>query len=282
VYDGVHVGHQALIRGLRTLAGDHLAVTVVTFRQHPAAVLAPDRVPPQLTTLDQRLELLAELGVDQVALLDFDDELRRQSPEEFVRNVLVDGLDMSVVSVGEGFRFGHGQSGDLATLAALGEAYGFEVAPTPLVGADEPYSATRIREALAAGRLAVVEEQLGRRFSVCGVVVVGDGRGRTIGVPTANLALVAHQALPPHGVYAVQVSANDDSHPAVANIGVRPTFGGTEAVLEVHILDVEEDLYERELCVEFVSHIREERAFDGVEQLVTQIKNDIATARSLL
>lgn len=284
VYDGVHLGHQHVIGRLGQAADRRdLDVTVVTFRQHPAAVLAPERLPPQLTTLDQRLDLFAQLGVDQVALLDFDEELRMQPPERFVEQVLVEGVGARYVSVGRGFRFGHAQAGDIDLLAELGRSAGFEVDSVELIGAGAPFSATRIRQALAAGDLATAEQQLGRRFAVCGTVTRGDGRGRTIGVPTANLDLAEHQALPQNGVYAVVTETDDGSHPAVANIGVRPTFGGAASpLLEVHLLDVELDLYGRTLCVEFVSRIRDERRFDGVDQLIDQIGADIATARAML
>lgn len=283
VYDGVHSGHQQLIARLsQAAAARDLLATVVTFRQHPAEVLAPDRVPPQLTTIAQRLRLFRELGVAQVAMLDFNEELRMRSPESFVEDVLVRGLEVRYVSVGEGFRFGRGQSGDVSLLVELGDRHGFEVEPLALAGESAPFSATAIRQALAAGDLDAVNFQLGRRFEVCGDVTAGDGRGRTIGVPTANLELVPNQALPAYGVYAVTAHVDERSHPAVANVGVRPTFDGSVTVLEAHLLDIDIDLYGRSICLEFVERIREERRFDGVEELVTQIRSDIATARTVL
>lgn len=283
VYDGVHRGHQAVIGALeKRAAARDLALTVVTFRHHPATVLAPDRVPPQLTTLDQRLELLAGLGVDQVALLEFDDELRHLSARDFVVGVLVGGLRARLVSVGEDFRFGFGQSGDVELLAELGAEFDFTVVPIPLVGESGPYAATNVRTSLAAGDLEAVAHALGRPFEIRGVVTEGDRRGRTIGFPTANLALVPHQALPARGVYAVWAEVDGVRVPGVANIGIRPTFDGRVELLEVHLIDAEMDLYGRELVVDFVGRLRGEQKFSGVDALVAQITEDVATARRVL
>lgn len=283
VYDGVHLGHQRVIGDLGSRAAEGgLLLTVVTFRRHPVTVLAPERVPPQLTTTRQRLELFHDLGVDQVALLDFDDEMRHLSPDDFVERVLVDGLDTGVVSVGEDFRFGYRQQGDVPLLAELGRVHGFDVVAVPLLGDAAPHSATRIREALAAGDLAEVERRLGRRFQIRGVVVAGDSRGRLLGFPTANLELHPHQALPAHGVYAVMAGVESSSLPAVANIGVRPTFDGSSLVVEVHLLDQEMDLYGKQLHVDLVAKIRPERRFDGKDDLIAQITADVASARSIL
>ncbi len=283
VYDGVHRGHQRVIADLgRRAAAEDLLLTVVTFRRHPAVVLAPDRVPPQITTLAQRLELLAGLDVDQVAILDFDETLRHQAPGDFVAQVLVAGLASAVVSVGADFRFGYRQSGDVAVLAQLGAVHGFEVVPVALVGESEPFSATRIRDALTRGDLNTAEALLGRSFELRGTVVAGDGRGRAIGVPTANLRLAPHQALPAHGVYAVRAGIGRPDRPAVANVGIRPTFNGSTTVVEVHLLDTDVDLYGVELHVEFVARIRDEQRFAGIDELVGQIRQDVSTARMLL
>jgi riboflavin kinase/FMN adenylyltransferase len=294
VYDGVHRGHRTVIAALgRDAVERDLALTVVTFRTHPAAVLAPDRVPRRLTTLSQQLELFDELGVDQVAILDFDDALRHLPAEAFVTEVLVDALAAAVVSVGEDFRFGYRQQGDCALLARMGAAHGFQLAPVAIVGDGEgAFTASDVRDALADGDLGAAGRILGRRFAVRGVVVRGDGRGRAIGFPTANLRLDEAQALPSRGVYAVWVRVGDGVLPGVANIGVRPTFDGTVEVLEAHLLDLADrpegegsegiDLYDQEVDVEFVSRIRDEQRFDGVESLVAQIGADVAEARARL
>jgi riboflavin kinase/FMN adenylyltransferase len=287
VYDGVHRGHRTVIAALgREAAARDLALTVVTFRTHPAAVLAPDRVPARLTTLSQQLELFDELRVDQVAILDFDDDLRHLPAERFVTEVLVDALAAAVVSVGEDFRFGYRQQGDCDLLARMGAVHGFELMPVAIVGDGEgSFTASDVRDALADGDLGAAGRVLGRRFAVRGVVVRGEGRGQAIGFPTANLRLVDGQALPRRGVYAVWVKVGDGTLPGVANIGVRPTFDGTAEVVEAHLLDQEGegiDLYDREVDVEFVSRIRDEVRFDGVEALVAQIGADAAEARARL
>jgi len=284
VYDGVHRGHRAVIVSLGELAARMgLALTVVTFRNHPATLLAPDRVPARLTTLDQQLDQFEELAVDQVAVLDFDDELRHLSAAAFVTEVLVDALDCAVVSVGEDFRFGVGQEGDVDLLTRLGAAHGFTVTPVALVGGTEgAFRASDVRAALAEGDLGTAGHILGRRFMVRGTVVRGDGRGRSIGYPTANLVLAPGQAVPQRGVYAVWVGLGDGTVAGVANIGVRPTFGATAEVLEVHLLDADIDLYDRVVEVAFVSRIREERRFDGIDALVAQIGRDAEEAARLL
>lgn len=283
VYDGMHRGHQHLIRSLGHHARrENLALTVVTFRDHPAVVLAPDRVPRRLTSFDQQLEWFERLGVDQVAVLDFDDHLRHLAPDAFVRQVLVDGLDVALVSVGEDFRFGFQQRGDVDMLRRLGDELGFAVLPIGLVGDGAPVRATEVRRALADGDLAAVEHALGRRFSLRGEVVRGEGRGRAIGFPTANLALAPRQAVPKRGVYAVRVGTGGSTERGVANVGVRPTFDGTEEVVEVHLLDADPDLYGQELSVEFVARIRDERRFDGVEALAAQIGRDADRAAEIL
>lgn len=286
VYDGVHRGHGAVIGALGEQARQRdLALTVVTFRTHPAEVLAPDRVPARLTTLDQQLEQFAALGVDVVAVLDFDEELRHLTADRFVVEVLVEALECAVVSVGEDFRFGYRQEGDITLLRELGTTHGFMVTPVPLVGdAEGPFRASDIRAALAEGDLGDAGRILGRRFAVAGTVARGDGRGRSIGFPTANLELANRQALPKRGVYAVWARLEDGTTPGAANVGVRPTFAGDGdgEVLEVHLLDTDRDLYERAIEVEFVARIRDERRFDGVDELAAQIGRDVAEAARLL
>ena len=283
MYDGVHRGHRHVISRLGERATSlGMELTVVTFRDHPATLLAPDRVPPQLTTRAQRLELFAELGVDCVALLDFDERTRRLSPEAFVGDVLVDALGVGLVSVGEDFRFGYRQQGDVALLTELGRRHGFVVDPVRLVGESSPFGATQIRASLAAGDIESVNHALGRPFQLRGLVVRGDGRGRSIGYPTANLRLAPHQALPKRGVYAVRAGVGAPELPAVANVGVRPTFDGVTEVVEVHVLDVDVDLYDRELQVDFVFRIRSERKFAGVAELVAQIARDAEAAAEVL
>ncbi len=283
VYDGVHRGHQHVISSLRAASTEaDLDLAVVTFRRHPATILAPHRVPPQLTTLEQKLELFDQLGVVVVGVLDFDERVRRLSPEAFACDVLVEALNATVVSVGGDFRFGYRQEGDVASLTALGARFGFDVRPLPLVGDGEPISATAIRTALTAGDIDAVTAALGRPFQLRGVVVPGDGRGRTIGIPTANLQLVPHQALPRHGVYAVRTHVAGEVLGGVANVGTRPTFDGHREVVEVHVLDWDRDVYGTQLAVDFVARIRSEQRFSGVDELVGQIRRDVAAAAAIL
>lgn len=283
VYDGVHRGHQHVIAALgeRCRRNGHV-LTVVTFRSHPAELLAPGDVPPMLTTLDQKLELFEELDVDQVALLDFDDDLRRLTGAEFVRAVLVDALSVAEVSVGEDFRFGRDQGGDVALLRDLGPQFDFHVSPVPLLGGTTPFRATEIRRAIAGGNLDAASRALGRRFELRGTVIEGERRGSAIGFPTANLELAPHQAIPGRGVYAVRAGVGRPEHAGVANVGVRPTFDGNSEVVEVHLLEGGRDLYGEELRVDFLHKLRDERRFDGVDELVAQIGEDAEQARQLL
>jgi riboflavin kinase / FMN adenylyltransferase len=286
-FDGVHRGHQMLVeaavRQARARGGTAVALT---FDPHPSRVLSPDRAPATLMTLDQKAEVLAGLGIDRLAVLPFTFELSRASPADFASRVLRDAVGARVVVVGENFRFGRGREGDLALLESLGRSLGFEVLGTkPVIHEAAPISSTRIREALARGAVGPAREMLGRRFFVDGVVVRGEGRGRTIGLPTANLALV-NETLPARGVYACWCRLLPDAgaapRPAVLNIGHRPTFGAGALSVEVHVLDFEGDLYGRSLRVEFQERLREERAFPSGEALVAQVQDDVARARRLL
>lgn len=284
-FDGVHRGHQALVRaavgGARERGG---AALVLTFDPHPSQVLSPDRVPSALMTLEQKAEVLAELGVDVLAVLPFTPALSRETPEEFARLVLQQALGARLVVVGTNFRFGHARAGDLARLERLGGEMGFDVkGVAPLVHEGAPISSTRVREALARGAVEAVAPLLGRRFFVDGTVVRGAGRGRTLGIPTANLAVV-NETLPRTGVYACwcRPGRRGTALPGVVNLGRRPTFGGGETTVEAHILDFEGDLYGQTLRLEFQERLRDERAFEGPVALVEQIRRDVAEARRVL
>jgi riboflavin kinase/FMN adenylyltransferase len=290
-FDGVHRGHQSLVAEAvaeaRARGGTAVALT---FDPHPSRVLSPDRAPSSLMTLDQKAETLARLGIDRLAVLPFTFELSRETAADFARLVLRDALGARAVVVGEGFRFGRGREGDLATLAALGGSLGFAVRGTrPVIHEGAPISSTRIREALARGAVAGAREMLGRSFFVDGPVVRGAGRGRTLGLPTANVAVV-NETLPARGVYACWCRvAEEEGAPgqgaaraAVVNIGHRPTFGGVGLSVETHLLDFEADLYGRTLRVEFEERLREERPFTDADALVRQVRDDIARARKML
>ncbi|HET7538883.1 MAG TPA: bifunctional riboflavin kinase/FAD synthetase [Polyangiaceae bacterium] len=286
-FDGVHLGHRAVIEAALSEARDAgLRPLVLTFEPHPSEVLGGG-VRPQLTVLDRKIDLIERLGPElRVVVEPFTLALSRFTPAQFAQEFLIELLSAKVVIVGENFRFGHRRSGDLPALAALGRELGFAAHASSLVGdARGPYSSTRARAALAAGDLAAAEAVLGRPHSLSGVVEQGAQRGRTIGVPTANLGGVA-EALPPHGVYAVLVDRVHDGKSAaigigVANIGLRPTVHAGFSV-EVHLLDFSQDLYGESLRVHLVSRLREEQKFAGLPELKAQIAGDIAQARQAL
>jgi riboflavin kinase / FMN adenylyltransferase len=293
-FDGVHRGHLALVdRTVERARAAGVASVAVTFDPHPAAVLRPDDVPLLLQSVDERVAALRAQGLDDVVVIAFTEELAAQGPDEFVRDLLVDRLAVSAVVVGENFRFGHAAKGDVEVLRELGRTHGFEVEAVPLVSSSETtLSSSTLRALLATGDLDAVTRGLGRRFRLSGEVVAGDGRGRTIGVPTANVALLPGRAVPADGVYACWARTGPASEPqpsgrrhaAVTNVGWRPTFGGTSRTVEVHLLDAPDglDLYGTTLTIDFVARIRGEQHFDGPETLVARIHADIEEARGLL
>jgi riboflavin kinase/FMN adenylyltransferase len=284
-FDGVHLGHRALIARARELAAPRDALTVVlTFDPHPAALLAPARAPRMLTSIARRIELLADAGVDAVVVEPFTRELAGIAPSAFVGDIVVSGLRARAVVVGYNFSYGQGRAGTVDTLRAHGAGAGLEVAIVPAVTVDgEVAASTKIRGHLHAGELARAERMLGRRWDVDGTVVHGAGRGRAIGVPTANIAPEIDLAIAP-GIYAVALAVDGGpAMPAVASLGTNPTFvadGGL--VLEVHVLDWSGDLYDRRVRTTFVARLRDERKFDSVDALLVQIRRDIDDARTAL
>jgi riboflavin kinase/FMN adenylyltransferase len=285
VFDGLHAGHRSVIALLqrRALEQGGLETAVVTFDPHPLAVVAPEHAPRLLTAIEHRLELLAAAGLDVAAVVPFDEEIRLLTPAAFAALVLADALQARLVVVGEDFRFGHHRLGNVASLAELGDAHGFAVEILPLVGGDAPISSTRVRAMVAAGEVEGAAAALGRPHELRGTVVPGDGRGRALGFPTANVALDPGLAVPKSGVYAVRAGGpGEPLRPGVANVGTRPTFDGTEERLEVHFLDGAGDLYGATLRIAFVSRIRDERRFADGGELAGQILADIAVARRRL
>ncbi len=290
VFDGVHLGHQAIIRQVRdraVAAGSKSAI--VTFDKHPALVLRPENAPKLLTTLEQRLELLELAGIDYVYLVEFNDERAKGSPEDFITEVVVDRLHATSVTVGADFHFGSKRAGNLALLEDLGERHGFDVTGLTLVhhdvSAPEPTSSTVIRRMLAGGEVAQAAEALGRPYEVRGEVIQGDQRGRQIGFPTANIPVDVALAWPADGVYAGWfIRADGERHGCAVNIGRRPTFyqHAEHSLLEAHVLDFEGDLYGEIVRVEFVEFLRSEQRFDGIDALAAQLKIDIEKARSVL
>jgi riboflavin kinase / FMN adenylyltransferase len=289
-YDGVHLGHRAVIAEVRRLAAARGAKSaVVTFDKHPAVVVRPESAPRSLTDLDQKLELLAETGIDATVVITFDQQRANEEPEDFVQEVLVDGLHAVVVVVGEDFHFGHHRRGNVPLLRELGRRDGFEVMPVGLVaradGVDEPVSSTAVRRALAGGDVDIAAHLLGREYEARGIVVVGDKRGRLLGFPTANVEVSNQVCLPADGVYAGWYERPDGTvHGCAINLGRRPTFyeHADHSLLEAHLLDFDGDLYGEQAEVRFVHFLRSERKFDGVDALVTQLKHDIESARHVL
>jgi riboflavin kinase / FMN adenylyltransferase len=266
-FDGVHLGHRAVIDG---------SDTVLTFEPHPLAVTHPERAPLLLTSLDVKADLVAGLGVSELVVIPFDDRFALQTPQDFIDHVLVGALDAQQVSVGENFRFGHGARGRPDLLVADAR---FRTRVVTLVEAEgEIVSSSHIRALVAAGEVAQAARFLGAPFQLRGTVVRGDQRGRTLGFPTANIVPDAQLVCPSFGIYA----ALADGAPAAVSIGVRPTFGeGLGVLVEAFLIDAEVDLYGRTLQLDFLARLRGERRFDSVEDLVAQMQLDVEQARTI-
>ncbi|HEV7886141.1 MAG TPA: bifunctional riboflavin kinase/FAD synthetase [Acidimicrobiales bacterium] len=285
-YDGVHLGHRALIERVRSMAAElGCASAVVTFDRHPATVVRPESAPRLLTDLEQKLELLAETGVDYTLVVRFDEARSQESAADFVHEVLVGCLAARAVVVGHDFHFGHGRQGNVPMLQAMGADLGFDVLGVSLVGDSEPISSTRIRGLLAEGDVAGAAALLGRPHEVRGTVEHGDARGRELGFPTANVAVPAEILLPADGIYAGWYLRPDGSrHMAAVSLGRRPTFydAAEKSLLEAYLLDFDGDLYGERARVQFVRRLRGEQRFDRVEDLVAQMQADVAATRSEL
>lgn len=289
-FDGLHLGHRVVIGEVRRVAAELGARSaVITFDRHPASVVRPASAPKLLTTLEQRLELLASTGIDYVVVVHFDEARSLESAEDFVRHELVDCLGVRAVVVGADFHFGHGRKGDVALLERMGADHGFEVDGIELVasGAEgaRSVSSTNIRAALAAGDVEDANRMLGHPHEVRGVVQAGDKRGRELGFPTANVAVPDELQLPADGIYAGWYVRPDGTELATAiSLGRRPTFYESQpfSLLEAHVLDFSGDLYGEAAAVRFVARLRGEERFDSVDALVEQIGRDVARARALL
>jgi riboflavin kinase/FMN adenylyltransferase len=270
-FDGVHLGHRAVIAG---------SDTVLTFEPHPLAVIRPEAAPKLLTTLERKAELVAALGVEELVVIPFDEDFAHLTATEFVDDVLVERLGATHVSVGENFRFGHSASGDTHLLCADDR---FETRVVSLVEAEgEVVSSSHIRGLVLAGEVDVAARFLGEPFSMRGEVVAGDRRGRELGFPTANLVPDQSLIQPGHGIYAARASWDGEVRCAAVNVGVRPTFKTDLVVLvEAYLLDWEGDLYGRELTIEFLARLRGERRFASAEALIEQMHRDVADARAV-
>lgn len=282
VFDGVHRGHMAVIRALR-VAADGQPLAALTFGVHPESVVGSREAPPQLTTLNRRIELLGEAGLDAVAVIDFDEEVRHLEPGNFIDRFLTGGLRAGLVAVGSGFRFGFQATGTVDTLRLAGRDRGFDVVETQIVNLHgTEVRSSSIRSAVASGSVELAARMLGRPFEIEGVVVKGDARGREIGFPTANITMPDGLVKPASGVYAVRCTVDGAVIDGVSNVGTRPTFGGGDETIEVHLIDTEMDLYGRTVRVAMIDRIRNEQRFTSADALVRQIEADIETAHSIL
>jgi riboflavin kinase/FMN adenylyltransferase len=282
-FDGVHIGHQAVIgKTVSTARDEGLISAVISFDPHPLKFIDPDKAPPLLTLSAKKLKLFKRLGVDIVVLAKLEPELAEMSASQFIERILYGKLRAKKVIVGPDCSFGKGRTGNVDLLKRKGTKLGFEVKVVfkrKINGM--AVSSTRVRERISAGDLALAEEMLGRRYSIMGRVVRGDGIGRSIGYPTANLD-TDDQLLPPRGVYAVWVKIEGDRFKGLLNIGRRPTLGGGDVRVEVYILDFDRDIYDRWVEIEFVRKIRGEKQFDSLKDLARQIERDESAAREIL
>lgn len=284
-FDGVHRGHWAVLQEIRRrAAARRLRSVLVTFHPHPLRIVRPESAPRMLTTPLEKKEILAESGLDYAVFLRFSRALSRYSPQRFVDEVLVDRLAVRELVIGYDHGFGRGRSGDAELLRDLGAQRGFDVdVVAPVFAGGDAVSSTGIRDAVARGDLRAAAAGLGRPYGVRGVVVRGDGRGRQLGFPTANLGGVAgDKALPPPGVYAVRGSVRSGVYDGALHLGPRPTFPGALPSIELHLLDFDGDLYGEELRVDFVERIRDVRPFGSVQALVEQMRADVGRARVIL
>lgn len=282
-FDGVHLGHQHVIRVAAEVAGGQYPVVAVTFDPHPMAVLRPEHAPAKLTTIRSRAALLGQVGADHLLAIPFSREIAAWTPEEFIQRVLVDTLVAKSVVVGANFRFGARAAGDSHTLTTAGLRHGFSVVAIDLDGGPQVWSSTYIRACLAEGDVEGAAEALGRPYAITGVVAKGDQRGRELGFPTANVP-IGEVVAPADGVYAGWLLIAGERHPAAISVGTNPTFSGErERRVEAHVLDRDDlDLYGREVVVEFVAHLRGMVAFPDVSALIEQMDLDLSLTRQAL
>jgi riboflavin kinase / FMN adenylyltransferase len=283
-FDGVHLGHRAVLARVRERARElNLDAVVASFEPLPREFFAHHRAVPRLSNLREKVEQFIAAQMDRVLLLRFNASLAAMTAQEFVERVLVSRLNAREVWVGEGFRFGHARGGDLALLQKLGDQHGFSAhALTPVVLEGERISSSAIREALAGGSFDLAARWLGRPFKIGGHVVRGQQLGRKLGYPTANVRL-GRRTSPVEGIFAVLVHGiGEFARPAVASLGVRPTVNGKEPLLESHLFDFDGDLYGQRIQVEFVQKLRDEEKFSDLDAMVQQIDRDAAQAREIL
>ncbi len=282
-FDGVHVGHQAILQAAITRArAINGTAFALTFDPLPAKVLAPERAPRLILTGDDKAELLRSSGIDGVIVLRFNLELSKLTPRKFAIEYIRERIGARAVVVGHNVSFGHQRAGNAATMTALGRELGFEaIVVGPVKAGEMEVSSTRVREAITAGDLALVTRMLGRRHFLSGPVIHGRERGRTIGFPTANVA-PRTECIPPDGVYATRIILADGAYPSITNIGMRPTFAEPARTFEAHIFDFNRDIYGQEVKLEIIERIRPERKFASGQELAAQIATDLQRAKEIL
>lgn len=281
-FDGVHLGHQAVLSQL-ALKGDMLGLpaTVITFEPQPTEFFLPEKAPPRLSRFREKVEALRSYSIEQLCVLRFNEVLAEMCANDFIQKLLVKGLNVRYLVVGDDFKFGKDRKGDFALLKKMGEEHNFQVVNMHTFAiAETRVSSTRIRQALTAGDLMLAQTLLGHPYKMSGRVAHGDKRGRTLGYPTANIHL--HRAkVPLTGVYAVRLyGLEDEPIDGIANVGVRPTIGEGNTLLEVHLFDFNKDIYGENVQVYFLHKVRDEKKFDGLPALVAQIERDCQSARN--
>ncbi|MCG9126706.1 bifunctional riboflavin kinase/FAD synthetase [Candidatus Poribacteria bacterium] len=283
VFDGLHIGHQDVLDKVRQIGNtENLTSILFGFYPHPLSYLAPEKCPPVLMCLQKRIEILEELGIDTTIFINFDESIASMAPDTFVNSILLDICNAKHVVVGYACQFGKDRQGNAQLLESIGKESGFGVSvvpPTLLNGL--PVHSTRIRQSIARGDLGLVSQLLGRTYSISGTIVQGDGRGKQLGFPTANID-TGEQLCPPNGVYAIQAKLKEHWLNGVVNIGFRPTFNGTEFQVESHLFDFDEVVYGETLEIFFIEKIRSERKFSTIHALRQQINRDIIAAGEIL
>jgi len=282
VFDGVHRGHQHLVaRLIERARAEDLAAVALTFNPHPRTVIRPGIAVTYLTSLEERVELLQALGLDAVGVLAFTSELAQLSPRDFLA-LLVDELQMRLLMIGPDFAMGRNRAGTIGVMRQVGDDLGFRVEVAPLLAeADEKVGSTTVRQALAEGDIERVNRLLGRPFSLRGPVVSGDKRGRTLGFPTANIAIGLDRALPAYGVYVTRAFVAESQYESCTNIGIRPTFDvEPRPTVETFIIDFDNEIYGREMRIELLARLRGEEKFESAEELIAQMHKDIEATRA--
>lgn len=284
-FDGVHLGHRALIADTMADAESLGCISAaITWDRHPMATLRPDKVPPLLSTQERKQELLGETGIDDLLVLAFDEEFSHMPPEDFVTGVLVERLGVRSIRVGHDWRFGHRAAGDVDLLKKMAADHDFKVAGAALVEiSDDPVTSSRIRGAIGEGDVELAARLLGRPYDLDGTVVSGASRGRSLGFPTANLDVEPAVARPLVGIYAGLAHIGETKRPAAISVGTNPTFGENDSVrIEAYLLDFDKEIYDRSIRLEFWKRLRDERRFVSVEELVAQMERDVEATRALV